>query len=74
MTLGEYRVGMTFNPGGSPKVYDIKLAAAALIDYLEACKANAFSEQIRLLCLAQTHVEDAAMWGVKAITKEPQNG
>jgi hypothetical protein len=73
MTLGEYRVGITFNPSGIPAVNDIKQKAAELIDYLETLRSNADSEKQRLIALAQTHIEDAAMWGVKAATKEPRN-
>lgn len=71
MTLGEYRVGITFNPGGNQKVNEIKRAAADLIDYLENLKKEAWPEKLRLIAHAQTLIEDAAMNGVKAVTKEP---
>lgn len=72
MTLGEYRVGLTFNPSGDERVTKIKRAAADLIDYLEEQKTPGFGEQIRLCALAQTDVETAAMHGVKAVTKQPR--
>jgi hypothetical protein len=71
MTLGEYRVGLSFNPSGNPKVDAIKKAAATSIDMLEAERDPSFPEQARLLDLAQGLIEDAAMWGVKAVTKVP---
>lgn len=70
-TLGEYRVGITFNPGGNPVVDTIKAKTAELIDYIELLK-NGDSEKGRLASLAQTHLEDAAMWAVKAATKQPK--
>lgn len=69
MTLGEYRVGITFNPSADERVNAIKVQAAALIDYLEAQRHKGPPEAERLISLAQTNIEDAAMWGVKAVTK-----
>jgi len=78
MTKGEYRVGINFNPSQDDTVGQIKRRAADFIDLLEnhirefddsldghECAA----ECIRLRSLAQTHIEDAAMWAVKAVTK-----
>lgn len=90
MTKGEYRVGIGFNPSGDDLVGQIKRAAADLIDLIETIKLpemtdemtddewavgmdNA-SEIVRLKSLAQTHVEDAAMWAVKAATKPIPQG
>lgn len=67
-TTGEYRVGIAFNPGGNEMVNKIKRAAADLIDLVESIEATE-PEVGRLKALAMTHVEDAAMWGVKAATK-----
>ena len=78
MTKGEYRVGLDFNPSGNADVNAIKRAAADLIDYIESVPKpeHATDEQKaeigRLKALAQTHIEDAAMWGVKAATKRPR--
>jgi hypothetical protein len=71
MTLGEYRVGITFNPGGNPRVDEIKRKAADLIDYINDRIAGD-GEVLRLQALAMTHIEDAAMWAVKAETKPPR--
>jgi hypothetical protein len=73
-TLGEYRVGIDFNPGGHEMVNKIKRAAADLIDLVETISLNteddvSASEVLRLKALAMTHIEDAAMWAVKAATK-----
>jgi hypothetical protein len=78
-TKGEYRVGVTFNPSQSSIVDDIKAKAAELIDLIENIPAsnrddNGSSEARaaevgRLKALAQTKIEEAAMWGVKAATK-----
>lgn len=74
MTKGEYRVGINFNPSNDDMVGKIKRQAADLIDLIETIPGNAMrdlrgSEVGRLKALAQTHVEDAAMWAVKAATK-----
>jgi hypothetical protein len=73
-SLGEYRVGITFNPGGNPKVDEIKRAAAALIDLCHVGADQTDDPEVgRLWGLAMTHFEDGAMWAVKAITK-PKSG
>lgn len=68
MTKGEYRVGITFNPSNDDMVARIKRAAADLIDLIETIPSDT-EDRPRLKALAQTHVEDAAMWAVKAATK-----
>lgn len=74
MTLGEYRVGVTFNPSKDPAVDAIKRAAAELIDLIDNIQIkHEASEVARLKALAMTHIEDAAMWAVKACTKPPQS-
>lgn len=88
MTKGEYRVGINFNPSNDDMVGKIKRAAADLIDLIEtislpemteemtddewAVSMDHTSEIVRLKSLAQTDVEDAAMWAVKAATKTAQ--
>ena len=69
MTTGEYRVGITFNPGGNEMVNKIKRAAADLIDLVEGIAPTSDGEIARLRALAMTHIEDGAMWAVKAATK-----
>lgn len=75
MNKGEYRVGINFNPSKDDMVGQIKRTAADLINLIETISvpkngntAHA-DEVIRLKELAQTHLEDAAMWAVKAATK-----
>jgi hypothetical protein len=75
MSLGESRVRMQFNPSTNPTVDEIKQKTAELIDLCESMKERPPSagapddrEFLRLLALAQTHYEDAAMWAVKAAT------
>jgi hypothetical protein len=70
MTKGEYRVGITFNPSNDDTVSKIKRLAADLIDLIETIPVDV-EERIRLKALAQTAVEDGAMWAVKAATKGP---
>jgi len=74
ISKGEYRVGISFNPSADDMVGKIKRASADLIDLIEAIDADSMdplrdAERKRLKSLAQTHVEDAAMWAVKAATK-----
>jgi hypothetical protein len=74
MTLGNDRVRTTFNPSKDNAVDEIKHKTAELIDICEELKLVAQkigppqSETIRLLVLAQTAYEEAAMWAVKAAT------
>lgn len=73
-TKGEYRVGTTFNPSNSGIVDEIKRKAADLIDLIEEIPSDRESERGneagRLKALAQTEIESAAMWAVKAATKQ----
>ena len=73
MTKGEYRVGTTFNPSGDDLVNGVKQITAGLIDEMEKIVLNRGinSEAARCAALAQTAYEQAAMWAVKAITKQP---
>ncbi len=70
MTKGEYRVGINLNPSNNDTVNKIKQMAAEMIDLVEEINAHADGEVIRLKSIAQTHIEDAAMWAVKAATKQ----
>jgi hypothetical protein len=76
MTKGEYRVGITFNPSNDDMVGKIKRAAADLIDLIEGIPGvqtrmdDVHGREVsRLKALAQTEIESAAMWAVKAATK-----
>lgn len=66
MTIGEDRVRTKFNPSSISDVDTIKQQTAALIDMCEGLKAKA--KDPRLIALAQTAYEEAAMWAVKAAT------
>ena len=73
MTKGEYRVGVSFNPSGNDAVDKIKRRAADLIDWIDhLIHESGDPERARLKALAMTEVESAAMWAVKAATKEPR--
>lgn len=82
-TLGEKRVRIDFNVSGNSQVDTIKRNSAELINLLERVKNDEVSktydeseaqlkalsgEKLRLIALAQTAYEEAAMWSVKAIT------
>lgn len=74
LTIGEKRVRTEFNPSGVGNVNAIKQKTAEIINILEEFKKdernNDFmdSELIRIISIAQTNYEDAAMWAVKAVT------
>lgn len=74
-TLGQQRVKAEFNPDKNELVDQIKNKSAELIDLLESMRKltpdgkpnNVVSgEKMRLISLAQTNYEEAAMWAVKA--------
>lgn len=73
MTKGEMRVGVSFNPSKNPMVDEIKQTAAGLIDRIEEISTmnsdELDGERARLKALAQTAIEEGAMWAVKAATK-----
>jgi hypothetical protein len=66
-TEGEYLVGITFNPSKNENVNHIKQTIAGLIDYI---KIHGKDGRCSSICV--TNLEDAAMWGVKSVTKEPR--
>lgn len=76
MTKGEYRVGVSFNPSKNATVDAIKAKAAELIDLVEEIASDRgtdFGNEVgRLKALAQSEIESAAMWAVKAATKQPR--
>lgn len=68
-TLGERRVRLDFNPSQEGIVYDIKRHTAAIIDLCHKMADQTHDPEVgRLISLAMTHYEDAAMWAVKAAT------
>ena len=83
ITLGEQRVRTEFNPSKTETVDLIKQKTAELINLLQSIKNDEASktyeasdaqkkalsgEKFRLIALAQTEYENAAMWAVKAAT------
>lgn len=69
MTLGEERVRVNFNVSGDETVDQIKKKSAELIDLCHGMADKTSNpEKGRLISLAMTHYEDAAMWAVKAAT------
>lgn len=69
-TEGEYRVGKSFNPSASTAVDAIKAKAAELIDFLAPIAADRQHPGARCAAVAMTEIESAAMWAVKAVTKQ----
>jgi hypothetical protein len=70
-TLGEQRVRTKFNPSSEDIVQKIKNKSAELIDLVAEINYEGDinkSERARLVALAQTSYEQAAMWSVKAAT------
>ncbi len=70
-TKGQMRVKADFNPSKNELVDQIKNKAAELIDLIEELRGNQIdgdytADRHRLISLAQTDVESAAMWAVKA--------
>jgi hypothetical protein len=83
LTLGEKRIRIDFNVSGLDSVNSVKRKKAELIDDLDAIRNTEVSktyvnsveakeivsgEKLRLLALAMTAYEEAAMWAVKAMT------
>jgi hypothetical protein len=60
------RVQVTFNPSENSDVDIIKQKTAELINFCAGLKTEKPSEKSRLVALAQTSYEEAAMWAVKA--------
>lgn len=63
-TIGEIRVRTDFNPSNDDLVSQIKQKGAELINICEDLKAK----DPRLASVAQTEIEGAIMWAVKAAT------
>jgi hypothetical protein len=69
MSIGEDRVRVQFNPTTNTLVDQIKQKSADLINICETMTDGLQSgERVRLVRLAQTAYEEAAMWAVKAAT------
>lgn len=74
LSLGEKRVRSAFNSSGVGNVNCIKNDTAKLINVCEEMRPKdgevVNPEKLRLISLAQTAYEEAAMWAVKAATFE----
>lgn len=68
LSNGEHLVAIGVNPSGHKDVDHIKRTVADLIDYVEA---NGKDARCTSICVHQ--LEDAAMWGVKSVTKRPRD-
>lgn len=72
LTYGQKAVGLTFNPGGSAEVNQIKRLCAAVIDELnsqrEEAKMQNNGEKIAQFTLAIRDIQSGKMWGVNAAT------
>jgi hypothetical protein len=72
MSLGEDCVRVKFNPSSDSVVDNIKTKSAELIDMCTVIwQQTGNPETQRLLELAMTRYEEAAMWAVKAATAPP---
>lgn len=67
-TVGERRMRVSFNPSADSRVDQIKQMTAELIDFV----AEMNDKDPRLIALAQTAYEEAAMWAVKAATGDDE--
>lgn len=82
-SIGEQRVRTDFNVNGSDIIAEIKAKSAELINLCQAMRNDEAvavpdesvdefhercGEKLRLIALAQTAYEEAAMWAVKAAT------
>lgn len=71
-TLGQKRVKAEFNPAKNDLVDQIKNKSAELIDLVEQLRVNpkdgdtVSGEKHRIISIAQTEVETACMYAVKA--------
>jgi len=72
-TEGEYLVGASFNPSNSSAVDEIKNKTASLIDLLMSYVQTPTSPGAREAAIAIEELESAAMWAVKAVTKQPRS-
>lgn len=66
VTLGMLRVKAEFNPAKSDTVDQIKNKAAELIDLIETLREGGSGEKQRVISIAQTEVESASHFAVKA--------
>lgn len=71
-TIGQVRVRPEYRELAEEEkqaIDDFKTTAATFIDACEALKIAGDGERARLVCLAQTNMQTAVMFAVKAVTK-----
>ena len=68
-TIGEQRVGLTFNPSEDNLVTEYKTQIAKMIDTLEEQIEGSNGEKIRTIKIAQQQLETGCMYAVKSIFK-----
>ncbi len=69
LTFGEKAVGLNFNPSNDPKVQEMKVAYAKIIDTLNDLRNGSESQEQKRHCsIGITDAETAQMRAVKAIT------
>jgi hypothetical protein len=79
MTLGEFRLGVNFNPSGKSEVDELKGSGADIIDMLDATRDTIekndplAGETHRTISMAQSLIEEGVMLGVKALTRKTAN-
>ena len=73
-TLGESRIGVSFNPGGDSRIDELKRLFADLVDDIGALPDHGDGEIRRVKAVAQSEVEGAAMWAVKAAARSAAGG
>lgn len=73
LSFGESRCFVTYknDPAQQELIQKIRVKGADWIDVLEIIKKSSdiTGEQARLYALAQTTIEEAVMWSIKAICK-----
>jgi len=68
-SYGDRAVGLTFNPGGDPRVFSAKQTYAMLIDDLDELRGNSTDPEVkRMASIAITEVQTAQMWHIKLLT------
>lgn len=68
-SFGGKAVGLTFNPSGLLAVEVIKTNCANLINEVNQTREDASDPDVKRMCaLAITHLQEAQMWAVKALT------
>jgi hypothetical protein len=69
LTWGEKQAGVTFNPSAEPLIDEIKGDFAKLFDKLNSLRSSTDNgDKKRFYSMALTHMNDAQMDAVKAIT------